>query len=72
MLNGINVVQTLVFGFRSLWKRVYAVVVLAVIVTLILGLSALGVCLIWRSRQPGFIAYKPVNAAIPEHELQPL
>ncbi|KAG6605196.1 Aspartic proteinase-like protein 2, partial [Cucurbita argyrosperma subsp. sororia] len=57
---------------RSLWKRVYVVVVLAVIVTLILGLSALGVCLIWRSRQPGFNAYKPVNAAIPEHELQPL
>lgn len=45
---------------------------LAIIVTLIIGLSALGAWFILRRRQQAFNSYKPVNAAIPEQELQPL
>ncbi|XP_022149435.1 aspartyl protease family protein 1-like isoform X2 [Momordica charantia] len=57
---------------RSLWKQLYVMVIVAVIVTLLLGLSALGVWLIWRRRHQSFNSYKPVNAAAPEQELQPL
>ncbi|XP_022985603.1 aspartic proteinase nepenthesin-1-like [Cucurbita maxima] len=57
---------------RSLWKRLYVLVGLAIMVTLILGLSAVGVWFIWRRRQQAFHSYKPVNAAAPEQELQTL
>ncbi|XP_038902862.1 aspartic proteinase CDR1-like isoform X1 [Benincasa hispida] len=57
---------------RSLWKRLYIMVGLAIIVTLILGLSALGAWFILRRRQAAFNSYMPVNAAVPEQELQPL
>lgn len=57
---------------RSLWKRLYVLMALAIIVTLIIGLSALGAWFILRRRQQAFNSYKPVNAAIPEQELQPL
>ena len=47
-------------------------VVLAVAVTLIIGFSACGIWFVWRRRQQAMSAYKPVNAAVPEQELQPL
>uniref|UniRef100_A0A9I9DMM2 Aspartic proteinase CDR1-like n=1 Tax=Cucumis melo TaxID=3656 RepID=A0A9I9DMM2_CUCME len=57
---------------RSMWKRLYVLVGLAIIVIFILGLSALGAWFILRSRQQAINSYKPVNAAVPEQELQPL
>uniref|UniRef100_A0A5B6YW79 Putative aspartic proteinase-like protein 2 n=1 Tax=Davidia involucrata TaxID=16924 RepID=A0A5B6YW79_DAVIN len=57
---------------RTWWQQHYLVVVVATIVALILGLSASGARYIWRRRQQALVAYKPVDAAIPEQELQPL
>lgn len=50
------------------------VVALAVLLTLLLGLSILGIFLIWKKRQQSVHSYKPVDAAaaVPEQELQPL
>jgi len=47
-------------------------VALAVLLTLLLGISALGVFLIWRNRQQAEQSYEPVNVAVQEQELQPL
>ncbi|XP_057491725.1 aspartic proteinase 36-like [Actinidia eriantha] len=57
---------------QTWWQQHYMYVVLATIVTLVLGLSASGILIIWRRRQHTLIPYKPVDAAIPEQELQPL
>ncbi|KAJ9158968.1 hypothetical protein P3X46_024505 [Hevea brasiliensis] len=57
---------------RAWWKQHYLLVVLAVIITLILGLSASGIWFIWRPRQQTLNTYKPVDAPAPEQELQPL
>lgn len=54
------------------WQQNYLVVFLAVVVTIIIGLSAFGMWFIWRHRQQMLNAYKPVNAAVPEQELQPI
>ncbi|KAL7224157.1 hypothetical protein ACSBR1_025589 [Camellia fascicularis] len=57
---------------QTWWQQHYMVVVVAIIVTLIMGLSASGGWIIWRRKQQAIGAYKPVDAAIPEQELQPL
>ncbi|POO00777.1 Aspartic peptidase [Trema orientale] len=57
---------------REWWHQEYVVVILAIFVTLFIGLSAFGMWFIWRRRQQALNSYKPVNAAIPEQELQPL
>uniref|UniRef100_A0A2N9FF27 Peptidase A1 domain-containing protein n=1 Tax=Fagus sylvatica TaxID=28930 RepID=A0A2N9FF27_FAGSY len=57
---------------RTWWQQNHLVLILAVFVTLIIGLSASGMWLIWRRRQQTLNAYKPVNAAVPEQELQPI
>ncbi|KAM3709206.1 hypothetical protein ACJW31_02G155400 [Castanea mollissima] len=57
---------------RTWWQQNYLVVFLAVVVTTIIGLSASGMWFIWRYRQQMLNAYKPVNAAVPEQELQPI
>lgn len=53
------------------WKRHNKAVVVSIIITLIVGLSASGIWFIWKQRQP-LTVYKPVDAAVPEQELQPL
>ncbi|XP_061341213.1 aspartic proteinase 36-like isoform X2 [Gastrolobium bilobum] len=57
---------------RTWWQQYYLVVALAVMLTLLLGVSALGLFLIWKNRQQAEPSYKPVDVAIPEQELQPL
>ncbi|GLT54826.1 hypothetical protein SLA2020_279920 [Shorea laevis] len=57
---------------RTWWQQNHLMVFLAVFVTLIIGLSASGMWFIWRHRQQKLNAYKPVNAAFPEQELQPI
>ncbi|XP_062154924.1 aspartic proteinase 36-like [Alnus glutinosa] len=57
---------------RTWWQQNHLIVFLAVFVTLIIGLSASGMWFIWRDRQQKLNAYKPVNAAVPEQELQPI
>jgi len=47
-------------------------VALAVSLTLVLGISALGIFLIWKKRQQAEHSYKPVDVAVQEQELQPL
>lgn len=48
------------------------VVGLTIMLTLLLGLSILGIFLIWKKRQQSAHTYKPVDVAVPEQELQPL
>ncbi|KAK9990709.1 hypothetical protein SO802_025694 [Lithocarpus litseifolius] len=57
---------------RTWWQQNYLVEFLAVVATIIIGLSAFGMWFIWRHRQQMLNAYKPVNAAVPEQELQPI
>ncbi|ESW28744.1 hypothetical protein PHAVU_002G014200 [Phaseolus vulgaris] len=57
---------------RTWWQQYYLTVALAVLLTLLLGISALGVFLIWRNRQQAEQSYEPVNVAVQEQELQPL
>ncbi|OIW09673.1 hypothetical protein TanjilG_11060 [Lupinus angustifolius] len=57
---------------RNWWKEYYLVVALAVLITLLVGLSILGTFLIWKKRQQSMHPYKPVDATVPEQELQPL
>uniref|UniRef100_A0A803R100 Uncharacterized protein n=1 Tax=Cannabis sativa TaxID=3483 RepID=A0A803R100_CANSA len=55
---------------RKWWHQEYLVVILAILVTLFIGLSAFGMWFIWRRRQQALISYKPVNSAVIEQELQ--
>lgn len=48
------------------------VVGLVSILALLIGLSILGIFLIWKKRQQNAHPYKPVDEAVPEQELQPL
>jgi len=57
---------------RTWWQQNHLVVFLTFFVTLIIGLSASGMWFIWRHRQQKINPYKPVNAAVPEQELQPI
>ncbi|KAK6258604.1 hypothetical protein SCA6_013078, partial [Theobroma cacao] len=57
---------------QTWWQQHYLVVLLAIIMTIIVGLSASGVWIIWRRRQQALKLYKPVDGAVPEQELQPL
>ncbi|CAL5324587.1 unnamed protein product [Camellia sinensis] len=57
---------------QTWWQQHYMVVAVSIIVTLVLGLSATGVWIVWRRRQQTLVSYQPVDAAIPEQELQPL
>ncbi|KAK4790115.1 hypothetical protein SAY86_017419 [Trapa natans] len=57
---------------RTWWQKHYQLVIVATAVTLLVGLSASGVWLLWRQRQKTFNAYKPVDTIFPEQELQPL
>ncbi|KAK7406492.1 hypothetical protein VNO78_08119 [Psophocarpus tetragonolobus] len=57
---------------RTWWQQYYLVVALSVLLTLVLGISALGIFLIWKNRQQSDHSYKPVDVAVQEQELQPL
>ncbi|XP_027346186.1 aspartic proteinase CDR1-like [Abrus precatorius] len=57
---------------RNWWEQYYMVVSLAVLLTLLLGLSILGMVLIWKKKRQSVHSYKPVDVAVPEQELQPL
>ncbi|XP_061342538.1 aspartic proteinase 36-like [Gastrolobium bilobum] len=57
---------------RNWWQQYYLVVSLGVLLTLLLGLSILGIFLIWKKRQQSLHSYKPVDVVVPEQELQPL
>ncbi|CAK8539666.1 unnamed protein product [Lathyrus sativus] len=57
---------------RTWWQKYYWVVALMGLVTLLLGVSALGIFLIWKNRQQAEHSYKPVDVAVSEQELQPL
>ncbi|KAA8522620.1 hypothetical protein F0562_013019 [Nyssa sinensis] len=57
---------------RTSWQHHYLILVVAVIATLILGLSASWTWFIWRRRQEALVAYKTVDAAVLQEELQPL
>lgn len=57
---------------RTWWKQHYSVVVLAIVVTIIVGLSAFGIWFILRHRQQTVNSYKPVDADVAEQELQPI
>ncbi|ONI33474.1 hypothetical protein PRUPE_1G426800 [Prunus persica] len=59
---------------RSWWKQHYWAVAVAVIVTSVLGLLALGTWLVWKYRLQDIVSYEPVaaRAIVPEQELQPL
>ncbi|KAK3032891.1 hypothetical protein RJ639_034939 [Escallonia herrerae] len=56
---------------RTWWQQHYLSIIVATIALLIV-LSASGTWFIWRRRQQFVVAYKPVDAVIPEQELQPL
>ncbi|XP_038715792.1 aspartic proteinase 39 isoform X2 [Tripterygium wilfordii] len=58
---------------QTWWKQHFLAVAVGVLVTLVVGMSIMGVWLVWRHRQRTVGTYEPVGAAtIPEHELQPL
>ncbi|KAL2668840.1 hypothetical protein AAZV13_01G151800 [Glycine max] len=57
---------------RTWWQQYYLVVALAVLLTFVLGISTLGIFLIWKKRQQAEHSYKPVDVAVQEQELQPL
>ncbi|KAJ7944487.1 Aspartic proteinase-like protein 2 [Quillaja saponaria] len=57
---------------RTWWQQYYWVVALAVLVTLLVGLSGLGAFFIWKRKQKTVTGYTPVNMVVPEQELQPL
>ncbi|KAL2906406.1 Aspartic proteinase nepenthesin-2 [Bienertia sinuspersici] len=59
---------------RSWWQQHYLLVVMAVILTLMLGLSVYGIWFILKWRQQTTIPYKPVDSdnVVLEQELQPL
>ncbi|CAJ1968053.1 unnamed protein product [Sphenostylis stenocarpa] len=57
---------------KNWWQQYFWVVGLAILVALLVGLSILGTFLIWRKRQQNLHSYKPVDASVPEQELQPL
>lgn len=59
---------------RSWWQGHYLVVVMAVVVVLMLGLSAYGIWFVWKWRQQTNISYKPVDsdAVVSEQELEPI
>ncbi|XAR50724.1 Nepenthesin [Bertholletia excelsa] len=56
---------------QTWWNKHYIVVVVATVSLVILGLSASGLWIIWKRRQET-VPYKPVDAAVPEQELQPV
>ncbi|KAF7136394.1 hypothetical protein RHSIM_Rhsim08G0096600 [Rhododendron simsii] len=57
---------------QTWWQQHYMVVVVSIVVALILGLSASGGWIVWRRKQQTLNSYRPVDAVIPEQELQPL
>lgn len=57
---------------QTWWQQHYMVVVVSIAFALVLGLSASGVWIIWRRKQQTLNSYRPVDAVIPEQELQPL
>ncbi|PPS19684.1 hypothetical protein GOBAR_AA00903 [Gossypium barbadense] len=56
---------------QTWWQRQYLVVLLGIMMFIIAGLTASGIWLWSRRRQPQ-IPYQPVDGAAREHELQPL
>lgn len=57
---------------RTWWQQHFMVVVVAILIAFILGLSFFGAWIIWRRRRETQIPYKSVDSAVPEQELQPL
>lgn len=57
---------------QTWWQRNLVAVVVGIVVTLLLGLSILGLWSVWKRRQEASKTYQPVGAVVPEQELQPL
>lgn len=57
---------------QTWWQQHYVVVVVAIIITVVLGLSASSLWVIWKRRDQTLVSYKPVDSVIPEQELQPV
>ncbi|KAF8377612.1 hypothetical protein HHK36_030994 [Tetracentron sinense] len=57
---------------RAWWQQHLFAVIVGVIVALVLCLSTSGIWFIWRHRQQALGTYKPVDAIVPEQELQQL
>ncbi|KAJ4963435.1 hypothetical protein NE237_023374 [Protea cynaroides] len=58
---------------RTWWQQhVFSVVAGVTFLLVLIGLSTFGGWFIWRRRQQAVGAYKPVDAIVPEQELQPL
>ncbi|KHG08697.1 hypothetical protein F383_11875 [Gossypium arboreum] len=57
---------------QTWWGRNYTVVIMALIIIVVIGLSVYGVWGMWRRKQQTVNSYEPVGAAAPEQELQPL
>ncbi|KAM7510441.1 hypothetical protein LguiB_009316 [Lonicera macranthoides] len=58
---------------RSWWQQYHYILIGAILVTLVLGLSVTGAWFVWKRRQQQSpIAYKPVDSVVPEQEMQPL
>ncbi|KAK9228367.1 hypothetical protein WN944_021317 [Citrus x changshan-huyou] len=57
---------------RTWWQEHFVMVVLAITIMMVVGLSVFGILFILRRRHQSVNSYKPVDAALPEQELQPL
>ncbi|KAK4790964.1 hypothetical protein SAY86_031377 [Trapa natans] len=57
---------------RTWRQKHYQLLVMAIVITLLVGLSASGVWLLWRRKKQNLNAYKPVGMIVPEQELQAL
>uniref|UniRef100_A0A0E0LMX0 Peptidase A1 domain-containing protein n=1 Tax=Oryza punctata TaxID=4537 RepID=A0A0E0LMX0_ORYPU len=58
---------------RRSWFRDHVVsILLGILLVVLLTLSALVVLIVWRKKFRGQAAYRPVDSAVPEQELQPL
>ncbi|CAL1410646.1 unnamed protein product [Linum trigynum] len=56
----------------SWWQQHLVAVAIGILVTVVIGLSSLGVWSVWRRRQQTLGTYEPVGGIVPEQELQPL
>ncbi|KAJ4701660.1 aspartic proteinase-like protein 2 [Melia azedarach] len=57
---------------QTWWRQNIVAVAAGIVITLVLGLSMIGLWSVWRQRQKALKSYQPVGATVPEQELQPL
>ncbi|CAN0905552.1 Aspartic proteinase 36 [Linum grandiflorum] len=56
----------------SWWEQHWVGVAIGVLATIVVGLSSVGVWMVWRGRQQSLGTYEPVGGMVGEQELQPL